>query len=295
MEFISKVFDDLAKQSNYAWWIDQNKILNFRHRSAVPAPWILQSTSLGYVVDLEADSNLQVQIANDLFRNRQNLTGVLNVGTFTNNFQGDGQTSSFTLQYAVAPGSVPSITLNSVVQKVAEKGTTGAQFYYADTGTDPVIAQDANLTKLTSSDRLVVTYTGIFVTTVTVDNTASQTALAAQEGGSGIVEAVEDVSQRNMMYAAAVTYANQLLTRYCLSGRTITFATYKNGLQPGQILSVFLPELGLFDVQMLITAIDITMRTQPGSTIQYQYVVTASELPNIGSWAKLLASSILLT
>lgn len=295
MQFLSKVFDDLAKQSNYAWWIDQSKVLNFRHRSAVPAPWILQSTLLGLNVDLENDTVLIVTVANDLFRNRQNLTGVLNTGTFSAAFQGDGQTTSFTLPYPVAPGTVPSITLNTVVQKVGKKGTTGAQFYYADSGTDPVIAQDSSLTKLVSTDRLASNFTGIFTTTVTRNNLTSQAALAIKEGGTGIVEATEDVSKRNMMYAAALTYGDQLLARYCIDGRTIVYDTYRNGLKPGMIQAVFLPEMGLYDSQMFITAIDVVMRTQPGSTILYCYTVTASELANQGSWAKLLSSGILLT
>ena len=294
MQFQSKVLDDVAKQSNYAWWVDPNKVLNVRERSAVPAPWILQSTSLGLPVDLEADSNLKVTVANDLFRNRQNLTGVLNTGQFPGrSFQGDGQTTSFTLDYPIAPGTVPVITLNTVPQKVGKKGTTGSQYYYADN--DPVIAQDSNLTKLISTDRLAVSFTGIFTTTVTVDNLASQAALTLKEGGTGIVEAVEDVSSRGMMYAAAVAYAQQLLVRYCIDGTTIVYTTYRNGLQPLQIQSGFLPEMGLFDTQMLITAIDVTLRTQPGNTMLYQYIVTATELPNQGSWQKLLSSALLLT
>jgi hypothetical protein len=292
-KYLSQVLDDLAKQSNYIWYIDQNKQLNFRQRSAIPAPWILQSSSIAPGVDLEMDSNLAVKVANDLYRNRQVLTGVIWTGPFVGNFQGDGQNTSFTLTNPVAPGTMPVITLNLVPQKVSKKGTTGSQFYYADN--DPVIVQDSTIPVLVSTDRLKVTFTGTYIAPLTLDNVAAQTALKGPEGGSGIVEVVEDVSKRNMTVAAATVYGNQLLIRYCLDGRTVTFATYRDGLAVGQILNTFLPEYGLFDIPILILSIDVTMRTQPNNQILYFYVVNASELPNPGSWQKLLASSILLT
>ena len=289
---ISDVLSDVVRQSNYLCYIDPYKGLNVRSYQATPAPWIVQSSTLGLAaVDLEADNNLAVEVSNDLYRNRQWLTGVNLTIVTSNAFAGDGQRTSFTLSFSVAPGTVPTVTLNNQAQQVGPKGTTGAQWYYAPG--DATIAQDSGQTVLVSTDVLSVSYTGTYVGPVMAEDTAQQTMLAPVEGGSGIVEAVEDVSQRNMTEDAAIAYATQLITRYAVAGRTLTFATTRNGLAIGQILTVFLPEEGLFDVSMTILSIDITMRTQPGNTIQYLYVVTASELPNPGSWQKLLASSLL--
>lgn len=301
--FVDKNWDDLATQSgDYSWFIDQNLQFYFRKRTAIPAPWVLYSVPFGVAaaVDLEADSNLSVTVANDLYRNRQTLKNVINSGVFSDSFIGDGTKTSFTLRYLIAPGTVPVILLNNAPQSVALKGQTGAQWYYAQG--DAVIAQDANGTVLVSTDTLSVpNYTGTFSDTITVDNVAAQAALAQQinPGGlaSGIVEAVEDVSSLNMSYAAGLVYAGAKLARYCINNaRTLTFTTLRNGLQVGMIQSVFVVEENLWDAQMLITAIDpITIKTQPGDTIQYTYLVTASELPPIASWSKLFGSGLLLS
>ncbi|SRR5579871_2823585 len=292
--FCDKNMDDLCKQSStYGWWIDQNKNMMFQDRPVTPAPWIAQSTSILAASDIEHDTNLVVEVANDLYRNRQNLTNVIATGLFSDSFKGDGSRRSFTLSYPVAPNTTPIITLDGNPQSVGLKGTSNSQWYYAYN--DLTVTQDTSGTIPTSSDTVVVSYTGTYKTTVTQDNTAGQTALAAIEGGSGIVEAVEDVSSRQMTLATASPYAGQLLTRYGVLGRTITFKTYRNGLAVAQILPVFIPEENLFNAQMLIVSIDITVQTVAPNTQLYGYVVTASEMPKKASWAKLLAYGIPLT
>lgn len=297
--FVDKNLDDLSKQSNYGWLVDVNKALNFQGRQAVPAPWLLTSNTLAQPSDLEVDNNLLAEVANDLYRNRQVLKGVIGTGTFSDTFVGDGKTTSFTLRYPIAPGTVPTVILNGQAQTVALQGASGAQWYYAVGST--TLAQDSSGTVLTSLDTLSApSYTGTFSTDVVVDNLVAQAALKDIEGGSGIVEAVEDVSQRAMTYAAGVVYANQLLARYCVTdsqgrpaGRTLTYKTYRNGLAVGQIQGVFIPEEFLQDVQLLIRQIDIGMQTQPNNTVLYNYVVQATELPNTKSWQVLLASTLL--
>ncbi len=297
--FVDKNLDDLAKQSNYPWWIDQSNKLFFNNRQAQPAPWILQSNSLAMPSDIEADTNLIVENAGDLYRNRQKLTGVTNSAVFKDVFTGNGIATSFTLRYPFAAGTFPTITLNGAKQTAGLKGATGDNWYYA--ASDPVIAQEtASALPLDSADMLTVRYTGTFTSTVVADNTVAQTALATREGGTGIVEAVEDVSSKNMTYAAAVTYANQLLTRYCIVdannlpiGRTIVFATQRNGLAVGQMLTCQVPEENLLMAQMLINEVDGTMQTQVGNTVRYTWIVTASELPPVASFPKLIASGLL--
>jgi hypothetical protein len=292
--FCDKNMDDLCKQSStYGWYIDPNKALMFKDRNVTPAPWIAQSSNIMPVVDVEADNNLVVDVANDLYRNRQKLKNVIGASTFSDSFQGDSQRRSFTLRYPIAPGTTPTISLNGNSQTVGTKGSSGSQWYYA--AGDATIAQDTSGTILTNADTLSVNYTGTYTFTEQMDNIAAQTALAAVEGGTGIVESVEDVSQKNMTGTAASRYANQLITRYGVIGRTIVYKTYRNGLSVGQIQPVFIPEENLVNAQMLITQIDIGVQTTAPNTQLYNYIVTASELPNIGSWAKLLASGIPLT
>ena len=291
-KFVSKNLTDLAKQSNYNCYVDANSLLYFNGGQARPAPWILQSNALALPSDIELDSNLAVKTLGDLYRNRQILTGVTNSAIFQDSFAGNGLATSFTLRYPIAAGTFPTITLNNSSQTEGLKGTSGSNWYYA--ANDPVIAQDVtSALPLTTGDMLTVSYTGTFVDEVIVNNLSAQTALALKTNGTGIVEAVEDVSSRNMTYAAAVTYANQLLTRYCITGRTLNFATYRDGLAVGMLLTAQIPEEQLFMAQVAIHQVDLTLRTQPGNTVLYLYVCQASELPRISSFAKLIATNLL--
>lgn len=142
--------------------------------------------------------------------------------------------------------------------------------------------------------------TGAATYTVTRNNTGgfagtiSQSQYATDEGGSGIVENVEDVSNQNMTVAQANAYGDQLLQIHGVIGRTIRFTTRRTGLRVGQYLSVFILEHNLFDASMLIVSIDVAavIVTDSGgnSTMEYRYTVEATETTNTGSWAKLMSS-----
>src|SRR5581483_9387921 len=120
--FVDKNYDDLAKKSNCGWFVDQFKTLNFQSRQAIPAPWVLSSNTLMQPSDIEADSNLLVEVAGDLYRNRQILRNVIYSIVATDDFIGDNSKRSFTLSYPVAPGTIPVITLNSLTQTIAQTG-----------------------------------------------------------------------------------------------------------------------------------------------------------------------------
>ncbi|HTJ49432.1 MAG TPA: hypothetical protein VL443_08280 [Cyclobacteriaceae bacterium] len=292
--FVSANFDDLAKQSNYSWYFNsETKETIFRASDSVVSPWILQSAPDGLVpsVDLEITSNFELDVENDLYRNRQIILGALETGAFFETQKGDGNTRTFTLGYPLA--GTPIIILNGTENtSVGLKGMTGFDFYYALN--DPVIVQDSSLQALEDGDQLEIFYSGYFEVTVIVDNEVEQNSRAAIEGGTGIVEAVEDHSGENMTREAAVTLANQLLERYAIAGRTLIFDTTRNGLALGQNLTIFLPEHGIWDGQFEITQIEITLKKGLNDTQVWWYKVTASELPKLSSWAKLVASGLLL-
>jgi hypothetical protein len=290
--FVSKNFDDLAKQSNYPWYFDKRrKAMVFRSSDSVVAPWILQSAPAGIVstVDLEIDNNLELDVENDLYRNRQIILGALDIGIFSETQVGDNSTRTFTLGYPLA--AAPSITLNGIPDtSIGLKGTTGSHYYYALN--DPIIVQDSGLPLLQNTDQLAFSYSGFFATTVIVDDVAEQQARALIEGGTGIVESVEDHTGQNMTLSAATTLATQLLQRYAIAGRTLIFDTSRDGLELGQMLSIFLVEHGIWDGQFEITQIEITLQKGLNDTQVWWYKVTASELPRQDSWAKLIASGL---
>jgi hypothetical protein len=143
--------------------------------------------------------------------------------------------------------------------------------------------------------------TGENTYTVTRNNTGgftgtvSQSEYAADEGGSGIVEQVEDVSSQNLNVAAAEAYGDDLLQAHGVIGRTIRFTTRRTGLRVGQYLNVFIPEHNLFDAAMLVTNIDISaviVADGSGGTMEYRYSTTATEGPCTGSWSKLMSKAL---
>jgi len=301
--------DDLKNKSNYGYDVDKNFALSFLGRTAQPAPWLL-------VAPDQQIFNLHIENANDAYSNRQILTGVIGTFAVTEPITGNNQAKSFPLSYPVAPNTGPPvIKLNTLPQAVAQKGASGADWYYdvqfkGGTGS---IAQDSGNTPLSGTDIGTVSYTAMFITQVQRDNLAGQAALAALEGGgTGIVENVTDVSALNLTVPAANAYGDMLNARYGILGRTVTFDTYRPGLAIGQLLPFFvlLPSTygtglygtGLYggiaraaaNVQLLITGVDISIRTMRGpgggAVSRLVYSVTATENANLGSWQRRLAS-----
>jgi len=301
--------DDLKNKSNYGYDVDKNFALSFLGRTAQPAPWLL-------VAPDQQIFNLHIENANDAYSNRQILTGVIGTFAVTEPITGNNQAKSFPLSYPVAPNTGPPvIKLNTLPQAVAQKGASGADWYYdvqfkGGTGS---IAQDSGNTPLSGTDIGTVSYTAMFITQVQRDNLAGQAALAALEGGgTGIVENVTDVSALNLTVPAANAYGDMLNARYGILGRTVTFDTYRPGLAIGQLLPFFvlLPSTygtglygtGLYggiaraaaNVQLLITGVDISIRTMRGpgggAVSRLVYSVTASENANLSSWQRRLMS-----
>jgi hypothetical protein len=293
--FISPNMDDLSKKSDYYWLINAAKALIFNSRTAIPAPWILTSNDILFPDD-ESPSTLSVENSADLYRNRMILINVLDTKSISETHPGDGKSTSWTLQYAIV-GTNPSISVNGNPKTIGQKGIdTGKDFYYALGSTS--LAQDASGAILEPEiDSFTITYTGQYTTEVVRDNTGgfpnttSQSQYAALTGGSGIVEVVEDVSSQQLTVAAAQAYGDSLLQRYGVIGRTLVCQTNRTGLSVGQYLAVVIPELGINDAAMLITAMDLTMEvTLVGSqaSMLYYWKITACEGPTLGSWQKTL-------
>jgi hypothetical protein len=199
--------------------------------------------------------------------------------------------------------ALPTILLNGQLQTIGQKGIdTGKQFYY-QLGNN-TIYQDVSGTILQQIDTLSISYTGSYVTSVTVDNTGPFTGttsisqFAAITGGTGIVEVVEDVSSLNLDITGATDHCNGQLARDGVIGRIMTFKTWRTGpsLAIGQFVPIFTPEQAVNDALMLISQIDttqdITIDAGSGTpTHIYYQTVTALEGPNMGSGWKLLASA----
>jgi hypothetical protein len=309
--YVSTNIDDLNRQSNYWWTIASAgatpKALSFQPEYATPAPFIAAQANQTVVLagqtlgDILVEG-LQVEYSGDLYRNQMVLKNVQAAQTFVQKFTGDGTTTSWSLDYPVAPGTIPFLTLNGVtglLLSIGIKGQdTGKQYYYTPGGT--AIDQDPSQQVLTGLQTLQVAYAGTFTTTVTRNNTGgfpgtvSQSQYAAIDGTSGIVTVIEDMSSSastaTMDVPAAEAYGDSQLQRFGVIGRTVTMKSYRAGMQPGQQLSVFIPAHNMVNAQTLITQVDTEVQADSGGYPLYKYTVIASEGPALADWAKVFAS-----
>src|SRR5205807_3262457 len=90
LTYIASNMDDLSKKSNTYWKIDKSLNMLFASYQSNPAPWVL--TDKDILVD-----GLQVINNGDLYRNRQNIKGVVATAINSETKIGDGTTRSWNL------------------------------------------------------------------------------------------------------------------------------------------------------------------------------------------------------
>ena len=281
-EYYSATFNALVTASanagnDYFWNTDMNGVLTFTSRTTMPAPWCLSSADLLYT------PTVQPTFAADLYRNRftvSNCTGVTALQTETK--IADGTTSSWTMAYPLY--STPIITVEGVAKTVGTQGIdTGKDFYWQLNSNS--IGQDTTATKIVSGYILQFQYIGQFVTNITVNNLPEQAARAAVEiGTSGIVEAWED--GLGMLASNATVYAQGVLARYSNNNAVMIQATtLRGGLKVGQMLSTFIPEFNLNNIQLFITKITTIGQQQADGSVLYQYQIEATNGPSLNNWS----------
>lgn len=266
---ISDAIDAIAEKTGYWWRIDNSNVMWFVERATNAASWSISG------VDTRI-SNVVVEENNSKYRNRQYIKGGRDItDALTETRIGDGATRAFLLSFPVA--KVPTITLNATAVTVGIRGVDTGKQYYWSKGSN-TISQDSSETLLISSDTLSVTYQGEFDVVVISEHPEEISARQTIEGGSGIVEAVDDEPQTTTREAAFQS-ANAKLQQYANTGKRIKF-TSTEPLLPGELLTVNLP-LHNFDAQVLVER--VTIRND-GPTIYYS--IQAAEGAVDGSWQK---------
>jgi len=262
----------------YYWMIDEQKNLFF-----VPYTYFTNNIPVdGTNVDQEHNP-CKVQRQNPKYRNREWLTGgVSQTPVQTQVFIGDGNSTNWTLKYAVA--SAPLILLSTsgagqnLSQIVGLKGTNGSEYYW--TPGDATISQDSGLPTLEPTQKLTVIYTGQFPTVISTQNNPQIAAQALLDGTSGIIEVVDD--DKNLTDAnSAILEASQLLTRYSVPGTQCQFTTLEDTYRPGQLITVDLPNHNLNNAQMLIESVSIIDSVD---NLNIWYQVTAIQGPYDNNW-----------
>ena len=271
--------DRLAEHAGMWWNIDSDKVLHLRYRTAVPAPWTIDAG------DFEKYSEHVVQGNRD-YRNVQWLIGGTDTtGSQVEIFAGDGTRPTFSVGYPINAEPTIEVKIGAgayTAKTVGIRGLeTGFDWYWNRFSGE--VTQDTGGTPLGTADLLRVTYIGVYDMVVSSTDTTEIAALAALEGGgSGKVEAAltRPVVGRTQGFELAAAVLNQYGGRH----HTITFDTFRDGLEVGQLATLNLPGSGLDATDMLI--IRITWRNV-GYLERTRYTVTAEEGPPGKGWTGL--------
>jgi hypothetical protein len=164
----------------------------------------------------------------------------------------------------------------------------GKDFYYQQGST--TINQDAAAIPLPKGPNLLVTYYGqinVVATSVDPNLIATQAAL---ENNSGIIEVVEVAQGLDRPAAQQLAVSRRVM--YGQDSVTLGATTTRSGLAIGQLLSVFLPQHALEDVQVLIT--DMVTNWQQDMTRGVldhtpYFTITATNGPLRSNWQTALS------
>jgi hypothetical protein len=277
---ISDNIKDAASKSKYSWRVDENLKLIVRDRAYTPAPWPLYSFDPALKGPI---SMPKLTRQSPLYCNRQYVTGAIDLQTFPEGKVGDGTTQSWGLSYPI--DSISSITLDGNPQTFGVQGVdTGKAFYYQPG--QNALSTDSTLFPEQDA-QIAVIYVGQVPYTSMRENTAQQAALALIDSTTGIVEASEDCG--GLPAAAADAIAQARIDERAILSMDWEYTTERGGLAPGQLQTIFVPEYGIVDTDVLITDIKTNLWADSNGTLNYLHDVTTTSGPNLGSWERIFA------
>jgi len=280
---ISDNLNDAAGQSKYNWRIDKNKKLAMKDRAYSPAAWPLYSADPTFKGILNPPNLVRTS---PLYRNRQYVTGAIDLQTITESKIGDGTTESWVLKYPV--DSITSLTLDGNPQTSGVQGVDTSRAFYYQPGQNS-LSQDSSQTPPTDQQLIAITYIARVPYTSMRESASQQAALALIDGTSGIIEGSEDCGGRSK--AEADTIAQARIDQYAILSVDWSYQTERSGLAPGNLQSIFVPEFGQVDVDVLITAIKTSIWADVSGALNYLFDVSTTSGPNIGSWQRIFAQA----
>jgi len=277
---VTQAFDELAEVCGFIWYIDYDKTLHFKARSADVAPF--------NIIDTSAIVNINVRQDRSRYRNRQYLRGgqTPTDSPITGEDvtpKPDGVTRTFVTRFPIA--EKPVIRINSVAVDPAQIGVNGLdgqvtplQWYWSYGSNS--ITQDNSQTVLSTSDTIEIDYIGLIPLLVVVEDSNAITARQTLENTSGVYESLETMP--NVVdKQQALDIANGRLTKYTKVERELTFQTYTNGLSAGQLQTVTLTKYGISAAEFLIDR--VTMRDLNDNGL-FVYDIHAVDGQAFGGW-----------
>ncbi len=280
---VTDCLTELCELTGYAWWLDYSKVLHVVQRTEYAAPVAITE---GVNAHIRAITLSQER---GQYRNTQYVTVEHNLTTArVEKFRGDYSRRTFTCAYPIAkaPESVIVTSPNGVdVQTVGKRGVdspTAYDWYYELDSPELSQNDDAQLyPALTPLDEIAVTYQGSYPSIIVRTDATAVSERQSVEGGSGVYENLETDS-RIEDQTMGNAHADALLRKYGELATVLSFQTEINGLRSGQLLTVDLPTLGVYNEEYLITSV----QTRDVGGQWAQYTVQACSGEHLGGWVQ---------
>jgi len=231
---VSQAISELADLLNWDWYVDYSKDIHFFEKESRPAPFSIDDDAVNNKID-----NLQIIPDYSQVRNRVYVRGGYYLSSeYTDKWVADGQSRIWALGYS--PHEPSSLTINGTPK------TFAVDHLYPDDGTYEFFwnysekylrcAENPGTTPTPSSgDVIEFKYKYEVPIIVRVDNTVSQAAIAALEGGNGIYESIirdETIDSLELAHDRGLAEVNQF-GNVQING---SFTTYESGFKQGQYI-----------------------------------------------------------
>ena len=217
---VQAAFSELAKRTAFTFWVDYNRVVNFRARESKTAPVeISDANAFGFTV----------KESSEMYRNYQMIRGGKDITDVrTEEFYGDAKTRTFVVGFPVA--KVPAVYEDrgsgfGPAKKIGIKGldASGSADWYWNGGSAEIVQDDAGVI-LSATQAIRVVYQGEFPVVGQAAFPDEISTRAAIEGSSGRYEAVEDDASIDRG-DIAIEKAVALLNHYGLMADVVTFQT----------------------------------------------------------------------
>jgi len=272
---VAAALTELAERAGYWWYVSPTKVLQFRQRESLTAPWTLTDSDVLRRPPPKLKRAAPDYRTTQFVRNVRDRTDLL-----AEAFRGDGDARSFTVGFDIA--ETPTVTVNGSPQSVGVRGVDDGVQWYWNKG-DKTVSQDASETRLSTLDRLEVSYIGMFDAVIVSSDEDAIRDRQEVEGGTGRVEAV--VNDRQIEgRTAAFELAAAKLAKFGVIGSTLQFTTRREGLRPGMLLTVDTDLFGL-ETDLLVVQVELTDL----DAVDLRWRVTAVEGPHSESWSRFFA------
>lgn len=217
------------------------------------------------------------------FRNRQWVRGGMDrTAPQFETMAGDGEARAFVLGFPVAEEPTVQVSRAGgpyVTESVGAAGIQTGQSWSYSFGSNVISQRSANPV-LTSADRVLVTYRGLYDVIARVDDVTLQAERALAEGGSGVIEHVV-TDRTSETRDAAFQLAGELIAYFGRPATVVRFATTETFFHPGLTVAVTFEEAGIVSGDALVTTVESF--TVGGHE---RAVVTLVIGPMTGSWAQ---------